>query len=201
MTDWSVVIQPRMILVTPGTWPEVYIRGDRHLWQSDKTRCKRGAGVKLDGGAAIPSLRTPWVKPNLTPGVGRGGRPGVHTWTPCPMTPADSRLTNRAPQPTKWTQVSTENSIRSKTYSLLLFLWCDIFKFYVIEIKNQGERSFSGAHTTNKTFKMMLTLSGLNLPLSSSSTTSRELLSQFSTCSEWRWFEMVEKIKKIAMYW
>ena len=34
-----------------------------------------------------------------------------------------------------------------------------------------------------------LTLSGLNLPLSSSSTTSRELLSQFSTCSVWRWFE------------
>ena len=35
----------------------------------------------------------------------------------------------------------------------------------------------------------MLTLSSLNLPLSSSSTTSRELLSQFSTCSGWRWFE------------
>ena len=29
-----------------------------------------------------------------------------------------------------------------------------------------------------------LTLSGLNLPLPSSSTTSRELLSQFPTCSE-----------------
>ena len=33
---------------------------------------------------------------------------------------------------------------------------------------------------------LCLTLSGLNLPLSSSSTTSRELLSQFSTCSGWR---------------
>ena len=32
-----------------------------------------------------------------------------------------------------------------------------------------------------------LTLSSLNLPLSSSSTTSGELLSQFSTCSGWRW--------------
>ena len=36
-----------------------------------------------------------------------------------------------------------------------------------------------------------LTLSGLNLPLSSSSTTSRELLSQFPTCSGWRWFDVV----------
>ena len=36
------------------------------------------------------------------------------------------------------------------------------------------------------------TLSGLNLPLSSSSTTSRELLSQFSTCSGWRWFDVVQ---------
>ena len=36
-----------------------------------------------------------------------------------------------------------------------------------------------------------LTLSGLNLPLSSSSTTSRELLSQFSTCSGWRWLDVV----------
>ena len=39
-----------------------------------------------------------------------------------------------------------------------------------------------------------LTLSSLNLPLSSSSTTGRELLSQ-------RWFEMGVKLKKIAMYW
>ena len=37
--------------------------------------------------------------------------------------------------------------------------------------------------------------------LSSSSTTSRELLSQFSTCSGWRWFEVGEKLKKIIMYW
>ena len=36
----------------------------------------------------------------------------------------------------------------------------------------------------------VLTLSSLNLPLSSSSTTSRELLSQFSTCSGWRWFDV-----------
>ena len=32
--------------------------------------------------------------------------------------------------------------------------------------------------------------------LSSSSTTSRELLSQFSTCSGWRWFEVGGKVKK-----
>ena len=36
-----------------------------------------------------------------------------------------------------------------------------------------------------------LTLSSLNLSWSSSSTTSRELLSQFSTCSGWRWFDVV----------
>ena len=46
-----------------------------------------------------------------------------------------------------------------------------------------------------------LTLSILNLHLSSSSTTSRELLSQFATCSGWKWFEVGEKLKKIVMYW
>ena len=46
-----------------------------------------------------------------------------------------------------------------------------------------------------------LTLSILNLPLSSSSTTSRELLSQFSTCGGWRWLGVSEKFKKIVMYW
>ena len=34
-----------------------------------------------------------------------------------------------------------------------------------------------------------------------SSTTSRELLSQFSTCSGWRWLEVSEKLEEIAMYW
>ena len=34
-----------------------------------------------------------------------------------------------------------------------------------------------------------------------SSTTSRELLPQFLTCSGWRWFEKGEKSKKIVMYW
>ena len=36
-----------------------------------------------------------------------------------------------------------------------------------------------------------LTLSSLKLPLSSSSSTSRELLSQFSTSNGWRWFDVV----------
>ena len=45
----------------------------------------------------------------------------------------------------------------------------------------------------------VLTLSSLSLPLSSSSTTSRELLSQFSACSGWRWFYVGEKVEKIAM--
>ena len=46
----------------------------------------------------------------------------------------------------------------------------------------------------------LLTLSSLSLPLSSSSTTSRELLSQFSTCSGWKWHEVDEKLKGITMY-
>ena len=44
----------------------------------------------------------------------------------------------------------------------------------------------------------ILTLSILNLPLSSSSTTSRELLAQFSTCSEWRWLEVGETLPCIG---
>ena len=39
------------------------------------------------------------------------------------------------------------------------------------------------AEEKGRVFKPRLTISSLNLPLSSSSTTSRELLSQFSTCS------------------
>ena len=47
-----------------------------------------------------------------------------------------------------------------------------------------------------------LTLSSLNLPLSPSSTTSRELLSQFSTCSGWRWLELGGKwTKYIVIIW
>ena len=44
--------------------------------------------------------------------------------------------------------------------------------------------------------RVALTLPSLNLPLSSSTTTSRELLSQFSTCSGWRWLDVGEKVKK-----
>ena len=44
-----------------------------------------------------------------------------------------------------------------------------------------------------------LTLLSLNLPLSSSSTTSRELLPHFSSSSGWRWLDVGEKVKKIAM--
>ena len=46
----------------------------------------------------------------------------------------------------------------------------------------------------------VLTLSSLNLPLPSSSTTSRELLSQFSTCSGWRWLEVGGKWKNILLF-
>ena len=43
------------------------------------------------------------------------------------------------------------------------------------------------------------TFSSLNLPLSSSSTTSRELLSQFSTCIGWRWLEVGGKWKILLL--
>ena len=43
---------------------------------------------------------------------------------------------------------------------------------------------------------IVLILSSLNLQWSSSSTTSRELLSQFSSCSGWRWFWVGGKIKE-----
>ena len=46
-----------------------------------------------------------------------------------------------------------------------------------------------------------LTLSELNSPLSSWSTTSRELLSQFSTCSGSKWFDVVLELLKIVMNW
>ena len=45
----------------------------------------------------------------------------------------------------------------------------------------------------------ILTLSCLNFPLSSSSTTSRELLSQFSTCSGWRWLEEGGRGRKLLI--
>ena len=45
-------------------------------------------------------------------------------------------------------------------------------------------------------WNVYLTVSSLNLPLSFSSTTSRELLSQFSTCSGWKWLEVSSKWKK-----
>ena len=35
-------------------------------------------------------------------------------------------------------------------------------------------------------------------PGSATESTSRELLSQLSTCSGWRWFEVGKKLKKIA---
>ena len=61
-------------------------------------------------------------------------------------------------------------------------------------------RAWNGTLVISQVDNTSLILSGLNLPLSSSSTTSRELLSQFSTCSGWRWFDVVKKLQKIFMY-
>ena len=46
---------------------------------------------------------------------------------------------------------------------------------------------------------LSFSLSSQNLPLSSSPTTSRELLSQLSTCSGWRWLKLVANEKKISL--
>ena len=70
-----------------------------------------------------------------------------------------------------------------------------------IFIQNRWRINVSGKWRVYSSCWMYLTLSGLNLPLSSSSTTSRELLSQFLTCSGWSWFHVGEKLRKIAMYW
>ena len=56
-----------------------------------------------------------------------------------------------------------------------------------------------GQPVHNSHYQCILTISSLNLPVSSSSTTSRELLSQFSTCSWWSWLEVDGKWKKILI--
>ena len=58
-------------------------------------------------------------------------------------------------------------------------------------------RNMKGSDVIRNSF---LTLSSLNLPLSSSSTTSRELLPQFSTCSG-RCLEVCDKLKEITLNW
>ena len=45
-----------------------------------------------------------------------------------------------------------------------------------------------------------LTLSSPSLLLSSSSTTSRKLMSQFSTCSGWRWLDVGDEWKNILLF-
>ena len=57
----------------------------------------------------------------------------------------------------------------------------------------------SDRFTMRTTWYRLLTLSSLSLPLSSSSTISRELLSQISTCSGWRWLEVGVKREKILL--
>ena len=60
-----------------------------------------------------------------------------------------------------------------------------------IKLKVSPIITFLALQTTEDLRKSTLTLSSLNLPLSSSSTTCRELLSQFLTCSGWKWFDVV----------
>ena len=71
--------------------------------------------------------------------------------------------------------------------------------FYKIgEISNDLKHAWNRINTVPAAQVLTLTLWSLNLPLSSSSTTSRELLSQFSACSGWRWFEVGEKMPCIG---
>ena len=60
---------------------------------------------------------------------------------------------------------------------IVLFISKQLYYIVLLRIKRALK------HTDLQMFGIKLTLSSLNLPLSSSSTTSRELLSQFSTCS------------------
>ena len=78
-----------------------------------------------------------------------------------------------------WTPKSIWTTEMAKLTYCTRLLWCFTFKH------------FQKCIITN------LTLSSLNVPLSSSSTTSRKLLSQFSTCSGWRWFDVGEKYRKL----
>ena len=70
------------------------------------------------------------------------------------------------------------------------------FLFFIFTFNDFSGPLFSDEVGFFAGFQRYLTLSSLNLPLSSSSTTSRELLSQFSTCSEWRWLKVGWKWKK-----
>ena len=51
------------------------------------------------------------------------------------------------------------------------------------------------SHKLSQRNGFVLTLSSLNLPVSPSSAANRELLSQFTTCSGWRWLKVVDKWK------
>ena len=88
-------------------------------------------------------------------------------------------------------------SIFHKSFTLPCFCGSSIQKTHRWPCKCHVKYSL---HTTYMVIACMLvhalTLSNLNLPLSSSSNTTRELLSQFSTCSGWRWLEVGGKWKK-----
>ena len=70
----------------------------------------------------------------------------------------------------------------------LSYLFPFYLNTYVMCLRSQGTAIHHSTHKKKQylinAYFSNLTLSSLNLPLWSSSTTSRELLSQFSTCSE-----------------
>ena len=64
-----------------------------------------------------------------------------------------------------------------------------------------GGKYFKKSPKLAKIYKKILGASPQNPfsdPESATESTSRELLSQLSTCSGWRWFEVGKKLKKIA---
>ena len=91
---------------------------------------------------------------------------------------------------------------RNEVYSLLgLRAYCLRWPAKIVSTQPDTHASLSRNITRGTTFYLkivfiaVLTLSSLNLPLPSSSSTSRELMSQFQTCSGWRWIEVGDKRK------
>ena len=123
------------------------------------------------------------------------------------ITPLTSELFNKNFHPlevaTRWRdpqlQVNENYSDLTKNRGKLFSNradWCHIMALTCLkggtECGNNKKKLIYSGPTLNP-FKPDFTLS-------SSFTTSRESLSQFSTCSEWRGFDVGEKVKKIAMY-
>ena len=89
-----------------------------------------------------------------------------------------------------------------------LFTWRHSLDILFTDLPNKDDRLVTQNYTRTseqdttlglRVSQHHLTLSSLNLPLSPSSTTSRELLLQFSTSSGWRWLKVGDKWWKMIL--